>query len=519
MIKANSSKQLLHKDNLLIFVFIVFSTFLTLIVNSYRYGVSDQRVYIPLIDKILQPELFPNDLLFEQPQEKYSLLLPVIAGFVRVFGLQWAFFVGYFLTVLVIFLVVYHLAYAITGTKGAACLAVLVLVISQNIAGTQTATIEKYFVLRTISLPFALGCVYFFIEKKYIRASISAGLAFLIHPITAVAPITILFSYITFNIISIGWAKVIKIFGAFILIASPLLLTVIFFKSGSGGGSLLSSMSSDWLNILQVRHPYIFPSKWHELPKRVFTWMGFIKFIVLFVLAVMVKYALIYKTKQDSIKFDEKDRRILYSFLISLSFLGISYLFGDVYPLPLIIQFQVARGLYLVYFISVIYAIGVFWTIYQKLPLPKWFIHAVIITVLIATNSEYLLPPGSLLKRIDFPGLIPAEPWMELQYWVEKNTPTNALFLVPPQEAGFRVYAKRGIVGDLKDGGPGLYSEEYAKKWQARMNDLKDYDSFNEAKFSELADKYGASYIVTQKDHSLKLEKIYENNQWALYKI
>ncbi len=612
-------------------ILIVLATFIALILNGYRYGVSDQAIYIPVIHKILQPDLFKNDFLFEQPSGEYNLLIPVVALLSKIFGLQWVFFIGYFLSLLGIFWVIYKLTYALSSSRGAGHLAVLFLLISIPVAGTATSTQESFFTLRTTAMPFALAVIYYFVERKYMRAGIFAAISFLIHPMTVLAPLALLFLYLLVNAHSIGWRSVGKIFGVFFLLTAPLFIRVIFFESNPRDLNFLGRASEEWLNILHSRNGYTFPSKWGDG-----VWKQLNMYACLFAIAMIFRVGLpllkdsgIYKKlarffwehpENSRSEYSAKELRLAYAFLTSVAFLGIAYLFGEVLPLPLIVQLQVARGLYLVYYLAVVYIVCLFWEAYQTdkittvlaaalvvtgkinlmrlgilvylfliapkslkswirgigiialavlvfwfkkdfgiqlnvntitLPLvlvipflvgglaealrftiPRFspnkptpylsavFIHAtILIIILVTANISSLFNKDKFLGRVYLPNLAPTNAWIELQHWAENNTKIESLFLVPPNMSGFRIYSKRGIAGDRKDGAPGLFSEKYAKEWQHRMEILNGYATFKEERFITLGKQYGASHAVTAKSHNLNFSKIYSNDQYIVYEL
>ena len=52
------------------------------------------------------------------------------------------------------------------------------------------------------------------------------------------------------------------------------------------------------------------------------------------------------------------------------------------------------------------------------------------------------------------------------------NTPKDAILVTPPQEAGFRVFSERTVVGEWKDGTQQYFDEQFASEWAARMEAL-----------------------------------------------
>src|SRR5258705_384990 len=62
--------------------------------------------------------------------------------------------------------------------------------------------------------------------------------------------------------------------------------------------------------------------------------------------------------------------------------------------------------------------------------------------------------------------------WREVQDWARLHTPKDAIFVTPPEEAGFRVFSERTVVGEWKDGTQQYFDETFATEWAARMEAL-----------------------------------------------
>jgi hypothetical protein len=86
------------------------------------------------------------------------------------------------------------------------------------------------------------------------------------------------------------------------------------------------------------------------------------------------------------------------------------------------------------------------------------------------------------------------------QNWARENTPKSAVFLTPPQEAGFRVFSERSIVGEWKDGTQQYFDDGFAKEWGARMEIVmtQEFGKYTDAEIVALAQRFGADYIVGQ---------------------
>jgi hypothetical protein len=117
-------------------------------------------------------------------------------------------------------------------------------------------------------------------------------------------------------------------------------------------------------------------------------------------------------------------------------------------------------------------------------------------------------------------------PWRDVQVWARENTKKSDLFLTPPDLTGFRIFSKRPIVGEWKDGTQQYFDEHYTYEWWKRMQDMgietggpKAFNKLGKAAYLELAHKYGAGYLVLRSKRALALPKAYDNGQFAVYRL
>lgn len=69
-----------------------------------------------------------------------------------------------------------------------------------------------------------------------------------------------------------------------------------------------------------------------------------------------------------------------------------------------------------------------------------------------------------------------SDPYVEVQRWARASTPRDAVFMTPPQRAGFRVFSERTIVGEWKDGTQQYFDPSFSDEWLSRMEALQGVD-------------------------------------------
>lgn len=141
----------------------------------------------------------------------------------------------------------------------------------------------------------------------------------------------------------------------------------------------------------------------------------------------------------------------------------------------------------------------------------------------------------SIYTRISTPGK-KADDWKAVQVWCKENTSKDALFVVPPYMSvyvpDFRVWSERSTFVNEKDGDIVFANAQIAMEWWRRMqelgysesnyhreNDEEIYRGLDEARYQEIARKYGANYAVVEQPNHLKLSPIYSNRSFAVVDI
>src|SRR5262249_25485421 len=112
--------------------------------------------------------------------------------------------------------------------------------------------------------------------------------------------------------------------------------------------------------------------------------------------------------------------------------------------------------------------------------------------------------------------------WRDVQDWVRLNTPKDAILVTPPQEAGFRVFSERTVVGEWKDGTQQYFDADFASQWAARMQALgpEAYVKLDDAQLALIARRFNASYVVVplRRRHP-GLEELYRNGHYGVYGV
>jgi hypothetical protein len=347
----------------ILFLFMI--VILGMLINGYFYDFVDQAMYIPMIDRTLNPALFSNDFLFDEPSEEYNFWLPVIKLLARLFPLEWIFFVGYVLILFGLFWAVYHVSLNLFNCRGAAGLAVLLLVIPKVIGGTATTTQDTFFTLRNTAMPIAIAFLIPYFRGRLIMSAVICGIAFVIHPITTIPIIFLLIIRLLLDGIRYDWRASTKAFGVFLLCILPLFIRVFLIdRADTSNLSFFSRSDQQWMDIIKQRDSYIFFSVWG---RDAFILLA-IYFVTLIAILLFRRWYTVNKLS-ESASYPEYGRSYIretdlwaYGVIIVCAALFIvGGVFVEWYPLPLVVQLQVVRSSYLVANLLIIYVAWLLW--------------------------------------------------------------------------------------------------------------------------------------------------------------
>lgn len=512
------------------FLIIASLSITAILTHGYQFAVSDQEIFIPYILKAADDSLFKNDLLFEQSSSFLSLFYPIYGVLNRLFDLQILFFVSFIIFQFIFFLVIYNFSKTLIKDENLAYLSLFPFLMPKFIGGTATLTYDIFFGYRSIGVVFLILFLNSLFQKKIIKSILFAALGMVFHPLSIVPnlflPASIFFEKIRHRLSSID-KKV------FIAIGFFLILIAAFFSRG------IFPRNDEWHSIIKSRDDYLFLSTWG-----VRGWASFFMYIALILLLLKKLQLAVRKTA-------------LLFLSISLTVLIAAYFVLEIIRVPSIAQFQLTRSItplaYIALTISPLLLVQeklllklIGFVAFLSLSLNAFNLLFISITTLILAFIFQRKLDRSLKISIQFIKFTSAiviamalissfsneenirsiiqfpkekSDWIDLQIWAKSNTNQTDVFLVPPDQTGFRIFSQRPIIGDIKDGAVVIYDYEFAKKWFEIKQDTQNYYNLTTKDFILLQNKYDFSFIVTKLNHSLDYEKIYQNNSWAIYRM
>ncbi len=512
------------------YINLVLISLVAIFIHGYQFAVSDQEIFIPYVLKSQNASLFPSDQLFNQSSAHASLFYPVIGFLIKFFDIQTAFFAGYLIFQFAFFTALYHLAKVLIKDKNLSYLSLLPFFLPKFIGGTATPTFDNFFGYRSIGIIFLILYLSYLLQNKFKQAVLIAFLGLVFHPLSIIPNLLLLpASIVNLNKSPRKTSKVVAL-SLPIILASIIILVFI--------GSKIFPLRDDiWLSIIKFRDDYLFASTWSY---RAWGAIGlYLMIIVLFLGNLQLKIR----------------RTILLFIICSLTVFLLYILTIEIFKITYIAQLQLLRALTPLAYLGL--AMSPLFLIYKK-PVLKIFgastfislctnqfnllliSSALFILVLILDKGKQtinisenylvaisltvfifaiLINPKLLTidQRIQYPKRM--NNWINVQLWAKENTQKTDIFLVPPDQTGFRIYSQRPIVADIKDGAVSMYNPNYAKNWFAKINDLNLYQNFLDNDFQKLKQSYNFDFIVVPNSQKLNFEKVYENSRFTVYRI
>ncbi|HTD56119.1 MAG TPA: DUF6798 domain-containing protein, partial [Silvibacterium sp.] len=122
--------------------------------------------------------------------------------------------------------------------------------------------------------------------------------------------------------------------------------------------------------------------------------------------------------------------------------------------------------------------------------------------------------------HIEFPGLIPRNPWQQAFLWIRDNTPSDAVFATNPDlvllrgedAQGFRAITGRSLLADYKDEGLAVIFPHLAPQWAIEYNAQKDIDQFSDRDRLTRLRPLAATWILLSRNAATSLSCPWHNS-------
>ncbi|MBI4263380.1 MAG: hypothetical protein HY657_03305 [Acidobacteria bacterium] len=469
---------------------------------GYRYGVSDQALYIPVVVRALDGSAFPRDAALIDAQGRLMLVDEVLAGLVRASGLPLdaLFLAGYvaslMLTWAALVLIgarVYHHGWATAALAAA-------FTMRHRIPRTSANSFEPYFHPRMLAFGLGALAVAALLRRRGWTAVALVAASAVVHVTTA-----LWFAVLVGVALATLDARMRRLA---VVAAGGALAGLVWAVAAGPLQAALTGMDDTWLQAVASKDS-LFATAWP-----VWAWAANLAFLGLLWWAHRIRSRRGDATREDA---------ALVWGATALVALFLATLPAVAAGLSLAVQFQISRVFWLVDFLATVYVIGVVADGRREgAAAPRLaVVTAALLVALSAARGAYIM----LVERPEralFAVGIEQSPWEDAMRWVARQ-PRDVHLLADPGHAwkygtSARVSAERDVLlEEVKDSALAIYSRDVAVRFVDRVSALGDFAALTADRAATLAARYDLDYLITEAD--LPLPLAYRNDRFRIYSL
>jgi len=546
----------LAKNKLLRLVVFLGAALLSIWIGGYHFGTFDQVVHIPFLKKLADPGLYPSDAFFNLLGEHYSFFWLMFIPAYQAGILEPVMFAVHILATCGLVWMFWELTETLFHNNLANLISILLLIFPHfGMPGFQI--VEFSLLNRTFVLPFVLGAIILYLNRRYIPAFLLLGVSLNIHVIYVGFAVAMILFDVLMRLPDVGWKNLLKGAAFIIIAASPVLLwrwgsTPIDLQVRPDVLKLVSSALLAGVYYVFLPSPQVLVGTLHGIATLFFFLIG----------------------RQLNLSVHD---RAMTNFILAIGFVLLIQLITTYwFPITFILQLQILRiGVFLM-LIGYIYFAGYLARRLQQgslsglsgglviasfvsypspllpillLALNRWLKEnprrlwtGSIVFGFILVSTLY----GCLASGIWSPGFYifePKTPWTQTQDWARNNTPRDAMFITPPEilshyTPDWRTFSERGTLATLVE----IFEfphPDYFPSWQERFETLAPgaidqfngnyidtfaftknaYYSLKPEDYRRIADRYKVRYLVIEKPHVQPFPVVYENEGFVVYDL
>lgn len=491
----------------------VFCLLALLNVGGYRYGVSDQAFYIPIVLQGLEPGLFPHDAALLAVQNRLLAFDDWFAPLLRISGLSLpvAFFVAYMAGLALLYAACVVLGRSLYRTWWGIAALTAALTLRHRIPDTAVNSIEAYLHPRQLAFAVGLLAVGLFLRGRTAGAAAVVAGACLFHPTTAL-----------WFMILLGVAGLVADPAArrpiLIVVAALLPSTIVLLVAGFR--EQLDVMGPAWSAMLESKD-YLLATRWPMM-----TWLANVG------LAGVI--AAVYDYRRSLGMATDRETGIVAGCLALLALFLVSVPLASI-GVALVVQLQFSRIFWLLDVVAIAYAAwlviesplgvrghGLLRATAARLLRPRARRAAIALIVLTSlTRGSYVTfveRAGHPLIEID----LPASEWTDVMRWAGER-PVGTNFLTDPGHAwrygsSVRAASSRDVyLESVKDIGIAIYSSIIAARISSRIAELGDFAALEPAHARWLAKRHDLDYLITE--HAIDLPLVHRNGRFGVYDL
>ena len=467
--------------------------------GMYRYGVSDQAFYIPVVTRAIDPGAFPRDAALIDAQGRLMLADEILALLVRTTGapLDTLFLGGYLLSLALIFAGLVAIGRRLFTNPWTTYALAAAFTLRHHITRTSANTFEPYFHPRMLAFGIGLLAVAAYLHRRAALAVALVAIAAMIHGTTALwfavlVGVALAVSDPWWRRIAIPGALLAIGIGAWAVLAGPL-------------RGRLVVMDAVWLQAVASKDS-LFANEWP-----LSAWATNLGTLAL----LWVAYR--FRAARGHVGAEERGLVWGATALVALFLVTLPAVAAHVaFP----VQLQISRVFWLVDVVATIAIVGALadaaWL--TRLGPPAL---AACLLALAAGRGGYILFVEHAERALFEPHLS-ATPWHEAMRFVA-SLPKDAHILADSGHAwrygtSVRVSGGRDVfLEETKDSAVAIYSRDVAVRVVERISALGDLATRDPADIVRLSEQYGITHVVSERP--LPLQAVFENARFHVYAL
>ncbi len=466
------------------FCFLVLLTVAALFVHGYHPWAEDAEIYLPGVEKLLNPQLFPFNAQFFQSHAHLTLFPNLIASSVRLshLPLPYALFFWHLVSIFLLLYACWELAGKCFDNRVAryAGVALVAVLLTLPVAGTALYIMDEYLNPRNLTAFVGVLAIAKFLDRKYVAAALLLVFGAAIHPLMSAFAISFCFLLIFMEKFEDGWR-----------VAACLLPF-----------GFLDPPSTAYHQVA-ISHSYHYPMRWQW-----YEWLGVIGPIV-----ILWWFSRVARSRRMR-NLELMSRALV---VYEIVFVAAALVVSVPSRFESLARLQPMRSLHLFYIMFVLFAGGMLGQFVLKNHWWRWLALFLPLGAGMFYGQRSLFPASA---HIEWPGSSPRNPWVQAFEWARDNTPTDAIFALDPyhmhirgeDENGFRAIAQRSMLADgVKDSGAVTMFPPMAEMWLEQVQSQNGWQKFQAQDFRRLQAQYGVNWVVLQQTGLADLHCPYEN--------
>ena len=456
-----------------------------LLIHGYHPWAEDAALYLPGVEKILHPELFPFNAQFFESHAHLTFFPNFIAASVRISHLPLQ-VVLFFWQLTSVFLFLFACLQLIRRcftdeTARWAGVALVAALLTLPVAGTALYIMDQYLNPRNLVAFAAIFAIVKVIDGKYFQAALFLVFAAAIHPLMSV----------------------------FVLSYCAVLLGIKEFDRRFAGLACLLPFGisfdppSPAYHQVALSHSYFYLLRWQ--------WYGWVGAVA--PLAILWWFSRIARSR----KIPNLELMCRALILYELVYLLASVVVSIPARFESLARLQPMRSLYLLYVLFFLFAGGLLGEYVLKNRVWRWVVLFVPLCAGMSLVQRGLFPASA---HVEWPGVAPRNLWVQAFAWIRTNTPRDAIFALDPwymhipgeDENGFEAISERSMMADaIKASGAVSMFPAMADEWLQQMQAQNGWSKFQPEDFRRLRAQYGVSWVVMQQPRIAGLDCPYRN--------